>query len=131
MSLQCVVVTPEKTELDESVDSVVLPMFDGELGVQTGRAPMIGRLGYGVLRLTTGSGTQRYYVDGGFAQIEDNVVNVLTGTMTPVDKLDAAKADEDLEKALSMDSKTPAEASLKETAVLRARGRRRAVTAGR
>ena len=46
MALRCVVVTPERTELDREAEYVSLPMFDGELGVLKGRAPMIGRLGY-------------------------------------------------------------------------------------
>src|SRR3954453_19481850 len=48
--LQCVVVTPEKTLLDETVDFVALPLFDGELGVLPGRSPLLGRLGYGGVR---------------------------------------------------------------------------------
>ncbi len=47
--LQCVVVTPEKTLFDDWVDFVALPLFDGELGVMPGRAPLIGRLGFGEL----------------------------------------------------------------------------------
>ncbi len=78
-SLQCVVVTPERAVLDQKVDFVALPMFDGELGVLPGRAPLIGRLGSGELRLRRGEAVQRYFVDGGFAQIRENVVTVLTG----------------------------------------------------
>ena len=126
MAIQCVVVTPEKTELDTTAEYVALPMFDGELGVQTGRSPMIGRLGYGVLRLTTAAGPQRYYVDGGFAQVEDNVVNILTGKLIPVDQIDSGDAQKELDTALEMDSSTPGQAGVKETAVLRARGKVRA-----
>src|SRR5438128_3589084 len=77
-SLQCVVVTPERAVLDEPVDFVALPMYDGELGVLPGRAPLIGRLGYGELRTRRANGTRRFYVDGGFAQVRANVVTVLT-----------------------------------------------------
>jgi F-type H+-transporting ATPase subunit epsilon len=76
--LQCVVVTPERALLDETVDFVVLPMYDGELGVYPGRAALIGRLGFGELRIRRGARTQRFYVDGGFAQVRDDVVTVLT-----------------------------------------------------
>ena len=48
-TVQCVVVTPERAVLDEAVDFVALPMYDGELGVLPGRAPLIGRLGFGEL----------------------------------------------------------------------------------
>ncbi len=76
--VQCVVVTPERAVLDETVDFVALPMYDGELGVLPGRAPLIGRLGYGELRTRQGSETHRFFVDGGFAQVRANVVTVLT-----------------------------------------------------
>jgi F-type H+-transporting ATPase subunit epsilon len=126
MSLRCVVVTPERTELDREADSVVLPMFDGELGVLKGRAPMIGRLGFGTLRLHTAAGPEHYYVDGGFAQVEGDVVSVLTGRAVSVDLLDSEESLIALEEALKMPSATPEEAQIKEKAVLRARGQMRA-----
>ncbi|WDQ17577.1 F0F1 ATP synthase subunit epsilon [Rhodopirellula sp. P2] len=126
MSIRCVVVTPERTELDREADFVALPMFDGELGVQGGRAPMIGRLGYGVLRLQTVSGPERYFVDGGFAQVEDDVVNVLTSRAIPVDLLDNDEATKTLAEALDMPSSTPEQAQIKDAAVRRARGQLRA-----
>ena len=77
-AIRCVVVTPERTVLDEQVDFVALPIYDGELGVLPGRSPLIGRLGYGELRTRNGTETRRYFVDGGFAQVRDNGVTVLT-----------------------------------------------------
>ena len=91
-TLQCVVVTPEKTLLDETVDFVSLPLFDGELGVLPGRSPLIGRLGYGELRTRLGETVHRYYVDGGFAQIRDNVVTVLTNRALAAAAIDPAAA---------------------------------------
>ena len=78
-SLHCVVVTPEQALMDEPADFVALPMYDGELGVLPGRAPLIGRLGYGELRVRRGERTKHFYVDGGFAEVRSNVVTVLTG----------------------------------------------------
>ncbi|HYT94369.1 MAG TPA: ATP synthase F1 subunit epsilon, partial [Gemmataceae bacterium] len=98
-SVKCVVVTPERAVLDETVDSVVLPMYDGELGVLPGRAPLIGRLGYGELRTRRGNDVQRFFVDGGFAQVRDNVVTVLTPRALKADEISPAKAAEALEKA--------------------------------
>src|SRR5260221_10401872 len=77
-SVQCVVVTPDRAGLEEPVDFVALPMYDGELGVLPGRAPLIGRLGYGELRIRRGGTTRRFFVDGGFAQVRSNTVTVLT-----------------------------------------------------
>src|SRR5947209_17173501 len=88
--LQCVVVTPERTLFDELVDFVALPLYDGELGVLPGRTPLIGRLGYGELRTRTGGATRRYFVDGGFVQVRDDVVTVLTNRATPAELVDTA-----------------------------------------
>ena len=77
-TLKCVVVTPEKAVLDEPADFVALPMYDGELGVAPNRLPLIGRLGFGELRIVKGNHTRSLYVDGGFVQIRGNVVTVLT-----------------------------------------------------
>jgi F-type H+-transporting ATPase subunit epsilon len=91
-TVQCVVVTPERAVLDEKVDFVALPMYDGELGVLPGRAPLIGRLGYGELRIRRGERVQRFYVDGGFAQVRANVVTVLTPKAIKGEDIDPATA---------------------------------------
>ncbi|QDT13233.1 ATP synthase F1 subunit epsilon [Planctomycetes bacterium K23_9] len=126
MTIRCVVVTPERTELDREAESVVLPMFDGALGVMKGRAPMIGRLGFGTLQLQTAAGPERYYVDGGFAQVEGDVVNILTARSIAVDLLDSDEAHKALADAQELPSKNPEQMQLKETAVRRARGQVRA-----
>ncbi|OYP34700.1 F0F1 ATP synthase subunit epsilon [Rhodopirellula sp. MGV] len=126
MAIRCIVVTPERTELDTEATSVTLPMFDGSLGVLPNRAPMIGRLGYGKLELETSAGPQRFFVDGGFAQVEGNTVNLLTSRSIPVDLLDVGEAEKALAEALDMSARTPEQAQLRETAIRRARGQLRA-----
>jgi len=61
-----------------TTDSLVAPAFDGEVGILTGHAPMMTLLGKGVLRLGGSGGGQRFNVDGGFLQVADNVVRVVT-----------------------------------------------------
>src|SRR6478672_5136681 len=99
-TLQCIIVTPEATALDTPAKFVALPLFDGEAGIAPGRAPLIGRLGYGELRVSTGDKTQRYYVDGGFVQVADNIVSVLTNRAIPADRLDTVAASEQLSTAI-------------------------------
>jgi F-type H+-transporting ATPase subunit epsilon len=94
-SLRVVVVTPERAVLDEPASFVVLPLYDGELGVLPGHAAIVGQLGPGELRITTTAGVQKMFVDGGFAQVRENVVNVLTSkasAMTDVTESAAAAA---------------------------------------
>src|ERR1700685_3132036 len=97
--LQCVVVTPEKAVVDEPAEFVALPMYDGELGVLPGRAPLIGRLGPGELRTTRGNETKRYYVDGGFAQVRANVVTVLTPRAVAAEAIDIQAATQALQSS--------------------------------
>ena len=89
-SSRCIVVTPEQTVLDTEAEFVALPLFDGELGVAPHHAPMIGRLGFGELRIRRSGQTDQYYVDGGFVQVADNLVSVLTNRAEPAKALDQA-----------------------------------------
>ncbi|MHB1425407.1 MAG: ATP synthase F1 subunit epsilon [Gemmataceae bacterium] len=99
--LHCVVVTPEKAVLDEAADFVAVPMFDGELGVLPGRAPLIGRLGYGELRLRRGMEVRRYFVDGGFVQVRANTVTVLTSRAFRAEDIDTTAVSHTLQAALT------------------------------
>lgn len=119
--LKIVIVTPETTTLDKAVDSVTLPLIDGEAGVLPGHAPMIGRLGPGELRARTGSTEERFYVDGGFVQIDNNVVSVLTGRSFPAAKIDIVAAREALAKAEAEPANQPELAELKNKAIAQAR----------
>jgi F-type H+-transporting ATPase subunit epsilon len=99
--LHCVVVTPEKALLDEPADFVAVPMFDGELGVLPGRAPLIGRLGCGELRLRRGMEVRRFYVDGGFVQVRANTVTVLTSRAQRAEEIDTSAVSHALQAALA------------------------------
>jgi F-type H+-transporting ATPase subunit epsilon len=100
-TLRCVVVTPERGLLDEPADYVGLPLFDGQLGVLPGRAPLIGRLGTGVLRLRRAGQERIYYVDGGFVQVRADVVSVLTSRALRPEEINVATANEALQAPIS------------------------------
>ena len=71
------VISPERVLFEGDADSVVAPAFDGEVGILTGHAAMMTLLGSGVLRV--GSATaHRFHVEGGFLQVADNQVRVVT-----------------------------------------------------
>jgi F-type H+-transporting ATPase subunit epsilon len=124
-SIRCIVVTPETAVLDQVADYVAVPMYDGELGVMAGRSPLIGRLGVGELRLKTGGTTQRAFIDGGFVQIRDNTVTLLTERALLAEAIDAATAETDLKSASGKVGKTEAEQSEIKKAQARARAKLR------
>lgn len=121
--VHCVVVTPEKTELDTTCDSMIVPMFDGELGIQVGRAPMVGRLGFGMMRIKSNSGVVEWFVDGGFVQVTREGVYVLTNRLLKPDQIDGKEAQADMDKAMTMVANSPETSAFKERALSQARAK--------
>lgn len=72
------VISPEATVFAGEATSVVAPAFDGEVGILTNHAPMITALGSGTLRVAGNDGEHRFVVQGGFLQVVDNQVRVVT-----------------------------------------------------
>ncbi len=125
MAIKCVVVTPEATSLEQDADFVVVPLYDGEKGIASGHSPMIGRLGYGEMRLRHGDTVDRYYIDGGFVQVEGNVVSVLTGRAVPADELDGDVAEEQLRAATKRPANSPELLDIRDRAMAQARAQMR------
>lgn len=95
--LRLVLVTPEKTLLDQPVEDLRFPLYDGQMGVWPGRAPLVGRLGCGELRFTdTSDKVHSYFIDGGFVQIKGEVVTILTNRAIAAESLKLQQAEEQL-----------------------------------
>jgi F-type H+-transporting ATPase subunit epsilon len=119
--LRLVLVTPETTLLDQSVESLQFPLFDGQIGILPGRAPLVGRLGTGELQIRTHSGRQSFFIDGGFVQVKGEVVSLLTHGAVPVQALDAAKAESELQAARVRPAHSDAQLAAREADETRAR----------
>ncbi|MBX7165688.1 MAG: ATP synthase F1 subunit epsilon [Pirellulales bacterium] len=120
--LKCIVVTPETTVVETTVASVVLPLYDGEIGILAGHAPLIGRLGYGELRLSApGAATTRLFIDGGFVQVADNTVSVLTNRAIPVQQLDLKEASDKFAEIVATKAGSPELQAIRDEQLLRAR----------
>jgi len=104
--LKCTVVTPERTVCDESADFIALTLFDGEIGIAPGHSPMIGRLGTGEMRITRRGETTRHYVEGGFVEILDDTVSVLTNRAIPAAQLNESVARQQLDAARARPANT-------------------------
>jgi F-type H+-transporting ATPase subunit epsilon len=124
-TLQCVVVTPEATVLNEAAEFVAVPLYDGELGIAPLHTPLLGRLGYGELRIRKGESTKRFYVDAGFVEVVDDVVTVLTNRAMPADQVDPAVAAERLSAALARPAHTPELMEIRDRVVAQSRAQMR------
>ena len=122
--LRLVLTTPEKTLIDELVHDLRFPLYDGQMGVFPGRAPLVGRLGFGELRYAEVSNPARhhsYFIDGGFVQIKGEVVTILTNRAIPVEQLNRAQAEEQYRAATNRQTHNELELTAKERDVQRAR----------
>lgn len=81
-SLKVSVISPERVLFEGTARGVVVPAFDGEVGILPLHAPLMTLLGTGTLRIDTTGGEQRFQVAGGFLQVVDDVVRVVTECAT-------------------------------------------------
>jgi len=101
-TFHCDVVTPERLVVDCEARFVALPAWDGEIGILRNRAPLVVRLGIGEMRLETADGTEKFFIDGGFAEMAGNKLTVLTAQAHRPEELDGKAAKEQLETAAMM-----------------------------
>jgi len=111
--LRLVVVTPETTLIDQNVQSIRFPLFDGQFGVLPGRAPAVGRLGSGELEFHSPAGTERYFIDGGFLQIKGHIVTLLTNVAIPAANIGLPAAQAELAAARALPVTTDEEYAAK------------------
>ena len=105
--MKCVAVTPERTVFEQTVNFVVLPLWDGEYGVEASHSPVVARLGCGELRLRLADNTvERWFIEGGIVEVAHDVVSILTNYMCRVEELDYQAAQLDLEKAIALPAST-------------------------
>lgn len=81
-ALHVSVITPEATIYEGEADQVVAPAHNGSLGILRGHAPLMALLGTGTLRIERGGKSTSYTVSGGFLQVVDNTVTVLSERAT-------------------------------------------------
>jgi len=101
-TFHCSVITPERAVLEADAIFVAFPAHDGEVGILKNHAPLLYKLGVGVLRVKTPEGEQAFFVDGGFAQMVENRLTLLTEQARPVAEVDKAVAERAREEARAL-----------------------------
>ena len=94
------VITPERVVLDTTVASVTFPALDGSMGVLKGHAPRVAALGVGELSFRDAAGPESgLFVAGGFAEVRQDTVRVVTEASEPPTAIDLARATAAAERA--------------------------------
>jgi F-type H+-transporting ATPase subunit epsilon len=112
MPLLLEIVTPERLAYSDTVDSVVLPGAEGELGVLPHHAPLVSMLGLGELRIRKGTAEESFAIVGGFLQVRPDRVVVMAETADMASEIDLEKAQQarrEAEQAVESSTGEPAD----------------------
>ena len=86
------IVNPEKSFLSkEDVSEVVLPAFEGEMGILKDHISIISFLKPGIIKIFSKSGEENYYVEDGIVEFKDNNLSVLTSSIFNIQEADKTK----------------------------------------
>ena len=116
-TFHCSVITPERAVLEADATFVAFPAHDGEVGILPGRAPLLFKMGIGSLRVESPEGNREFFVDGGFAQMVENRLTLLTEQAKAVEEIDRAAAERALAEAREMPMVSDAEFAARQRAV--------------
>ncbi len=120
-TFHCSVITPERAVLECEAKFVAFPAHDGEMGVLRNRAALVAKLGIGELRVETADTTHVLFIDGGFVQVLDNQLTILTAQARRPEELDAASAERALREAAATKASDDASITARDNALRRAR----------
>ena len=93
------VVTPEHHVISVETESVVVPAFEGYLGVLPNHAPLITQLGVGVVTYKVGGQEKRMAITGGFMEVKDNKMVILADSAELAEDIDVERAGSARERA--------------------------------
>ena len=100
------IVNPDKSFLSkEDVSEVVLPAFEGEMGILKDHISIISFLKPGIIKIFSKSGEENYYVEDGIVEFKDNNLSVLTSSIFNTQDIDKTKIQDLLKKAEQESSK--------------------------
>ena len=99
------IVNPEKSFLSkEDVTEVVIPAFEGEMGILKDHISIISFLKPGIIKIFSKNKEEKFYVEDGIVEFKDNSLSVLTSSIFSLDKIDKNYVNESIqndEKELS------------------------------
>jgi len=99
MALTLEIVTPEARVYSDTIDTVVIPTVDGEIGILPGHIPLLTQVEHGELRVTKNGKTELLAVGNGFAQINADKVSVLAESAIEEVKIDPSAAEKAMVRA--------------------------------
>ena len=101
------IVNPEKSFLvKDDVSEVVVPAFEGEMGILKDHISIISILKPGIIKILSKSGDENYYVEDGIVEFKNNNLSILTSTIFNLADMDKSKQQDLLKQAEEEANKT-------------------------
>jgi len=101
------IVNPEKSFLvKDDVSEVVVPAFEGEMGILKDHISIISFLKPGIIKILSKSGDENYYVEDGIVEFKNNNLSILTSTIFNIADMDKSKQQDLLKQAEEEANKT-------------------------
>ena len=99
MSLTLEIVTPGARVYSDTVDNVVIPTLEGEIGVLPGHLPLLSQVTDGELRVAKGSNTETLVIGDGFVQVQGDKVSVLAEHAIEENSIDEDAVEKAMQRA--------------------------------
>ncbi len=94
------IVNPEKSFLSkEDITEVVIPAFEGEMGILKDHISIISFLKPGIIKIFSKDKEEKFYVEDGIVEFKDNSLSILTSSIFSVDKIDKNYVNESIQNA--------------------------------
>ena len=101
------IVNPEKSFLvKDDVSEVVVPAFEGEMGILKDHISIISFLKPGIIKILSKSGDENYYVEDGIVEFKNNNLSILTSTIFNLADMDKSKQQDLIKQAEEEANKT-------------------------
>ena len=95
------IVNPEKSFLSkEDVTEVVVPAFEGEMGILKDHISIISFLKPGIITIHSKSGEEKFYVEDGIVEFKNNNLSILTSSIFNLSDMDKSRQEELLKKSI-------------------------------
>jgi F-type H+-transporting ATPase subunit epsilon len=130
-TFHCSIITPERKVLQCDATFVAFLAHDGEMGVLRNRAPLICKLGIGLIRIETGGQARTLFINEGFAHVVANRLTILTDDALAVSEMNGQAAEKALADAMALKITDEASFTARAKAVRRAQVQRKLAETGR
>ena len=92
------IISPDQTILKQETNEVIIPSFEGQMGILNNHIPLITFLRPGIITIKA-EGEKKYYLEEGTVEFSNNNLLILTSTARDIAHLDKSKINELLQKA--------------------------------